>query len=450
MMRRTKPNFAIWFALLASFVTLWSESVSAATDPVSYWNTVAIQATVTAGQGAIPASRTLAIVHVAIHDALNAIDSRYERYAFTGTAPNGASVDAAIAAAVRDALVGAIALGPLPIPNFGTPATQAAAVAQVDAQYVPFLASIPNGVSKTDGIAIGQAAAAAIVGLRKTDHATDFVPYAPGSEPGDWQPTPNPVPFNPPAAADFLPASLPGWGLVSPFVLRRSTQFEPSGPPRLSGPQYAQDYNEVKAIGEKNSTTRTAEQTSIARFWYEASPFGWSRIGRIVAESRNLDSWETARLLALLNVAMADGFIAGFQTKYDFNFWRPVTAIRAGDTDENERTVPDPAWSTLLNTPNIPDYTSTHSVLGGAASEVLRRFFRTDNVPFTTTSGAPFAGLTRSFVTFSQAAAENGESRIYAGIHFRTAVEDGIKQGNQIGDFVFTHSLRPLGSERRQ
>src|SRR5262245_58774449 len=170
-MRRTKPNLAIWFAVFASFATLWSEAVSAASDPVSYWNTVAIQAGATAGQGSIPGSRTLAIVQIAIHDALNAIDSRYERYALTGTAPNGASPDAAIAAAARDALVGAIALGPLPIPDFGTPATQAAAVAQVDAQYVPFLASIPSGLSKTDGIGIGQAAAAAIVGLRKTDHA---------------------------------------------------------------------------------------------------------------------------------------------------------------------------------------------------------------------------------------------------------------------------------------
>src|SRR5262249_784779 len=194
--------------------------------------------------------------------------------------------------------------------------------------------------------------------------------------------------------------------------------------------------------------TRAAEQTSIARFWYEGSPFGWSRIARIVAESHNLDSWETARLLALINLAMADGYIAGFETKYEFNFWRPVTAIRAGDTDGNSRTVGDPLWSSLLNTPAIPDYTSTHSVAGGAASKVMCRFFRTDNIPFTLTSGPPFLGLfTRSFSTFSQAAVENGESRIYAGIHFRSAVEDGIKHGNQIGNFVFTHTLRPVNAD---
>lgn len=164
----------------------------------------------------------------------------------------------------------------------------------------------------------------------------------------------------------------------------------------------------------------------------------------MVAQSRGLDSWDTARLLALVNLAMADGFIAGFETKYDFNLWRPVTAIRAGETDGNDATDADPVWSSLLNTPAIPDYTSTHSVLGGAAAEVLRRFFHGDDVPLTTTSGFPFAGLTRSFTSFSQAAAENGESRIYAGIHFRSAVEDGIEQGKEIGRFTFTHVLKPL------
>jgi hypothetical protein len=145
---------------------------------------------------------------------------------------------------------------------------------------------------------------------------------------------------------------------------------------------------------------------------------------------------------------MADGFIAGFETKYDVNFWRPVTAIRAGDTDGNDATVADPLWSTLLNTPAIPDYTSTHSVLGGAASAVLRRFFHDDEVAFTVTSGSPFAGLTRSFTSFSQAAAENGESRIYVGIHFRSAVEDGIQQGKNIGRFVFQHALRQLDRDQ--
>ena len=434
-------------ALMLGVSAVWPESAAAAVNPASNWNSVAVQATLTAGENAIVSSRTLAITQVAIHDALNAIDSRYERYTFTGDAQIGSSPDAAIASAARDAIVGAISVGALPFPGFGTPANQALAVAQVDTAYATALAGIPDGTPKNDGIAIGQAAAAAILALRSTDHATTLVTYTPSTEPGDWQPTPNPVPFDPPAAADLLPALLPGWGQVTPFVLRQSAQFEPDGPPRLSGERWAREYNEVKDIGEKNSLSRTAEQTSIARFWYEGSPAGWSRIARVVAESQGLDSWDTARLLALVNLAMADGFIAGFETKYDVNFWRPVTAIRAGDTDGNDATVADPLWSTLLNTPAIPDYTSTHSVLGGAASVVLRRFFDDDEVAFTVTSGVPFAGLTWSFTSFSQAAAENGESRIYAGIHFRSAVENGIEQGTNIGRFVFRHTLRRLDSD---
>ncbi len=199
----------------------------------------------------------------------------------------------------------------------------------------------------------------------------------------------------------------------------------------------------MKEIGSQNSASRTADQSSIARFWYEGSPQGWNRIAIVVSDSENLDLWERARLLALVNLAMADGFIGGFETKYHYNFWRPVTAIRLGDTDGNDETIADATWSTYLNTPPIPDYTSTHSVLGGAAAEVLREYFQGD-VAFTTTSGVPFAGITRSFTSFSQAAAENGESRIYAGIHFRSAVEVGIDQGKKIGHFVFTHALQPL------
>src|SRR5262249_27776113 len=158
---------------------------------------------------------------------LNAINSRYERYAFTGTAPLGASADAAIASAARDAIIGAITVGSLSFPGFGTPQSQAAAVTQVDGQYLQFLSAIPDGLAKSDGIAVGQVAAAAILQLRKNDHATDLVSYTPGAKPGDWQPTPNPIPSDPLGAKDLLPAAVPGWGLVTPFVLRRSLQFEP-------------------------------------------------------------------------------------------------------------------------------------------------------------------------------------------------------------------------------
>jgi VCPO second helical-bundle domain len=193
-----------------------------------------------------------------------------------------------------------------------------------------------------------------------------------------------------------------------------------------------------------NSLSRTAEQSQIAQFWYEASAQGWNRITRIVSAQENLDLWENARLFGLMNFALADGYIANFDAKYVYNFWRPVTAIQAGDTDGNDDTVADPGWTSFLVTPNIPDYPSAHSTVGAAAAMVLARFFGDDQVPFTTTSGAPFPGITRSFESFSNAAEENADSRLFAGIHFRTACTDGVQQGKKVGRFVFNHFLKPV------
>jgi vanadium-dependent haloperoxidase-like protein len=444
LMRRITRHRVHLLTACLGLILAASSPQSAAAERVANWNAVAVTATVMSGHNGVVSSRALAITQVAVHDALNAIERRYKPYALHGTTDPGASPDAAIAAAAHDALVGLIAVGILPFVGFGTATQQAAAVAFVNAQYAADLATIPDGAARARGIAVGQAAARAILARRSVDGATTFVLYTPGTRPGDWQPTPNPSPFDPPAGGERLPAVLPGWGKVTPFVLRSSSQFEPRRPPSLESQRYARDYNEVMAIGEKSSISRTPEQTQIARFWYEGSPAGWSRIGRVVGEVRGLDSWQRARLLALMNLAMADGFIAGMETKYTFNFWRPVTAIRAGDTDGNDDTIADPNWSSLLNSPAIPDYTSTHSILGAAAAAVLRRFFGDDDVAFQTTSGVPFGGITRSFQSFSEAARENGDSRIYAGIHFRSAVEEGIRQGSRIGRFVFTHALRPI------
>jgi hypothetical protein len=389
------------------------------------------------GQNGLVQSRTLSMVHAAIHDALNTIDPRYERYALDGESVPDASAQAAIAAAVHDVLAGVI-------PAFGNAAQQAAARAATDADYAASLALLSDGPSKTDGMTVGRAAAAAVLSLRSDDAVTSAnIPYTVLPGPGVWQPTPNPDPPSPPAAG-LLPPILPGWGNVTPFAFRNGAQFRPDPPPVLDSAQYATDYNEVKTIGEQFSSTRTAEQSEIAQFWYEGAQAGWNRIARVVATQHGLDLWEQARLMALLNFAVADGYIAGWNAKYFYNFWRPVTAIRAGDTDGNPDTIADLAWNTYLNTPAIPDYPSTHSVLGGAASEVLARFFGDDNVAFVTTSGAPFAGITRQFSSFSQAAAENADSRVYAGIHFRTACQEGLRLGSKIGKFAFGHYLKSL------
>lgn len=390
------------------------------------------------GQNGIVQTRTLAMVHAAIHDAVNTLDARYQRYTYTGPLLPGGSPEAAIAAALHGVLVGVT-------PDFGNAAQQAAALAAANADYAASLAVIPDGAAKADGIAAGHAAAAAILALRTGDGAVlAAIPYVPLSGPGFWQPTPNPFPANPLGGISFLPAILPGWGNVTPFALNDGTQFRPDGPPVLDSAEYAEAYNEVKSVGAQFSTARTEEQSEIARFWYEGSQVGWNRIARNVAANRGLDLWEQARLLALVNIGMADGFIAGWNTRFHYNFWRPVTAIRAGDTDGNPDTAADPGWNTYLNTPAIPDYPSTHSALGAAAAEVLARFFDNDEIAFVTTSGAPFAEITRQFSSFSQAAQENADSRVYAGIHFRTACRDGLKLGSKIGKFTVGHILQPL------
>jgi hypothetical protein len=410
-----------------------------AADDVVAWNVRVFRVLAATGQVGVVQTRHLAMVHAAIHDAVNAIEPRYERSVFEGQAEPGASPDAAIAAAAHGVLIGTI-------PDFGTSAQQVAGLAAAAAEYSASLALIPDGPAKERGIAIGEAAASSVVTSRAFDGATSAdVPYTLIPGPGYWRPTSNPVPPDPLAGGPgLLPPILPAWGEVTPFALNANEQFRPDGPPDLGSDEYAADYAEVKAIGSRTSVTRTAEQSLIARFWYEGSPVGWNRIARVVVAPRLLDLWSQARLFALLNMAIADGFIAGWNIRYHVNFWRPVTAIRAGDTDGNPATVADPLWETFLNTPAIPDYPSTHSALGGAAAQVLAEFLGTDHVAFTTTSGAPFAGITRSFSSFLQAALENADSRVYAGIHFRSACRDGVKVGRKIGKFTMQHVLKPL------
>jgi hypothetical protein len=421
-------------------IALGTAHVATAND-VAEWNDVAVTVLLAGGQSNLTLTRGLAMVSVAMHDALNAIQRRYEPYAFDGAGEANATPEAAVATAARDVLV-------LAVPVFGTATKQATAIAMADAAYTAALAKIVDGPGKTSGIGVGRAAAAAIVGLRRDDGATRDAPYTPGTAPGQWRPHPNPVPADPPIPSPALApgygaAMLPGWRHVTPFTLLSAAQFRPAGPPPVASEAYTRDFNEVKSLGGKSSTARTAEQSQIARYWYEGSGQGWNRIARVVGAARKLDRWELARLLALTNMAMADGFIAGFNTRYHYDFWRPVTAIRLADTDGNPATAADPDWETFLNTPPIPDYPSTHSVLGAAAAAVLAEVLGSDRIAFTMVGGPPFAGLSRSFTSLSGAAQENADSRVYAGIHFRTACRDGLALGQKIGTRVARMYLLP-------
>jgi hypothetical protein len=295
--------------------------------------------------------------------------------------------------------------------------------ALVETAYGRALAGIRDGAAKTAGIATGQAAAWATLDRRRDDGAAGAgIPYVPGTAPGEYQFTP---PF------DF--SAQPGWGRVKPFIIDVE-DHELEGPQALTSKAYARDFADIKEIGHFASTTRSAEQTEIATFWYEDSTLGWNRIANTVMRQRGIDAWESARAFALVHFAMADGFIAGFDEKYKHRFWRPETAIRAAATDGNPQTEPDLAWKPLLITPPVPDYPSTHTVLGWAAAEVLIELFG-DRERYALTS-LTLPGVTRQYRGFSKPAEENGLSRLYAGIHFRHAVRDGRRQGRSIGQAV--------------
>jgi hypothetical protein len=365
------------------------------------WNRVATDAAVAAQLDPLNESRVFAILHAAIHDALYAIERRYESYQPNSAAAPNALPEAAVAGAAHTALV-----------------------ELMPARKADFDAALA-AVKDRSGLQVGRQAAAAILAKRRDDGAHRTVAYTPGSKPGNYRPTP----------PEFTPAAFVQWGQIRPFVLKSAAQFRPAAPLDAKSERALAEIQEVRAIGGKTSSVRTAEQSEIARYWYESSPQGWNRIAREVSVSRNLDEWESARLLALVNLAMADGFIGGFEAKYHFNYWRPATAVR-----ENG----DANWLPELWTPPVPDYPSTHTVLGAAAAAVLARFFATDFVSFSMTSGEPYAGITRKFWSFSEAARENGASRILAGIHFTSAVQAGYEQGERIGAWTYERALRPV------
>jgi len=379
---------------------------------VARWNRVMTDASAAEQTDPLTESRVFSIVHAAIHDALNAIERRNEPYREGVTAPSGALPEAAVAAAAYTALVELL------------PARKA----DFEVQYAEALEQMKDKRVAADGMRVGKQAAARLLTLRREDGARRPVTLAAGTKPGEYRPTP----------PDFTPAWAAHWGKVKPFVLTSSAQFRPVQPLAPASTRARAEIADVRAIGGKTSALRTAEQSEISRFWYENSPQGWNRIARDVAAARKLDEWQSARLFALLNLAMADGYIGGFEAKYHYHYWRPATAIRESG---------DAAWLPDLDTPPVPDYPSTHTVLGAAAAAVMARYFGTDMVSFSMTSGAPYAGITRKFWSFSEAAQENGASRVLAGIHFPTAVRAGYVQGDLIGAWTYDHALKPVRAD---
>jgi hypothetical protein len=407
----------------------WTGTVQA--DAVTDWHAIAVQAlATTAPPRAIPLTfLDIAIVQAAVHDAVQALDRRFKPYQVTIPGATGSQA-AAAATAAHDVLV---AIFP----------DQAAALATTYAEYLA-----AHKLAKDDpGVGAGQAAAAAVLARRANDGRLPNpapAPFVGGPAPGQWRPTPSLQPPPPPSEA---PMAMPWLGAVPPFTLKSGDQFRAKPMPPLSSPQYAKDYAEVKALGARVNSTRTPAQTQLAYFYAGQPLILLNRTLREIAAAHTQTMGDNARLLALGTIAMADAVIACWESKLHYAFWRPITAIREGDTDGNDQTTGDPTWEPFLNTPPYPDYTSGANNVVGALTRTLELFFGTDHLPFTVVSEYPQADpKTRTYQRFSELAADMVEVRIYHGIHFRFADEEGRTQGRSVAEWVFAHVLQPTNA----
>jgi hypothetical protein len=389
-----------------------STSTGAQPNAVIVWNQATLDAIQTDATDPLFASRGMAMVQAAVFDAVNAIEGTPAYYVKL-TAPPGASVPAAVDAAAHDVLV------------YLYPDQQAT----FDALLASQLALLPAVQATTDGQTVGQAAAAAIIAMRANDGSRNFVDFQPSSGPGDWQPT----------APAYAPALDPQWANLTPFALTSPSQFDPAGPPALTSAAWAAAVNQVESLGAANSTTRTADQTQIAQFWNDASgtytpPGHWNAIAQTVAQQEGDSIVDDARLFAELDVSLADAGITAWNTKYDYDTWRPITVIHDPSAADNPAVTADPTWEPFLTTPNFPEYVSGHSTFSTAAATVLGAFFG-DNVTFTSTE-VTLPGVTRTYSGFNEAAQEAGMSRIYAGIHFEFSNLDGAAAGTVVANYV--------------
>jgi hypothetical protein len=394
-------------------------------DVVQDWNLEALRVSFPAGP---PQARVLAMVHIAMHDAINAVTGTYETYAPKVNVPPSTSAVAAGAAAAHHVLV---ALFP-----------QLTAV--YDQSLAASLANIPEP-DRTNGVRVGDDVGALILQMRANDGFSDPAPYTPGSGPGVWVPT----------QPAFAPALLPGLGRVTPFALNSGSQFRPAGPPPLHSRRYAADVNEVKLVGSIDAEAlgfRTPEQGATARFWLGNSIPIFQGIARQVSTISPHDLSSNARFFALMSIAGADAYIAAWDAKYTYNFWRPVTAIHDGDIDGNPATTADTSWRPLAETapfpgtPPFPDYVSGHTTYTRAVVRVLEEVFGRGEFPFAATTvnpAIPPAERNRQYDNFRELSDEMIEARILAGIHFRSADRDGDRLGRQVAQFAIRHVLRP-------
>ena len=395
-------------------------SKTTSSDVVTDWNKILLSSVTTTSPPR--ASRAMGMVHVAMFEAINGIADEFKPYYMGFKPASGASAVAAAATAAHRTLS---ALFPTKLEVF-------------DAQLALSLATIPMGTSRTSGVDWGTICADAILTLRANDNSTLQVPYIQPPDAGVWRPTPEPL----------APALLPNWPLVQPFTLSSGSALRPPGVPALTSDEYTEAFNEVKAIGSRTSTVRTEDQEQVAFFWAdgpgtETPPGHWLRIASDVMVARGLSTLDRARLFALLGMGVADAAIVSWDAKYGLNHWRPITGIREASTDGNPDTVEDVTWSPLINTPPFPAYTSGHSTFSATAATILKRLLGDNNSFSTTSQGLP--NVTRSYASFSSAAAEAGMSRIYGGIHWQYDNVVALNSGDQLGNLVVDGFLNRIG-----
>ena len=389
-------------------------TVAAAPDPITQWSIAAGDAAAAVGMPPLRTPITFALVHLAMYDAVTAVVGGHEPYAVSPQVVRPASAHAAAIEAGYRVLIAEF------------PAQQTA----LDATYAALLGQVPDGTAKDNGRAAGAAVAQQLLAMRAGDGRNANVVHTPGSGPGVWVATP-------PA---FLPANTAFLARVTPFTMISPSQFRPSGPTPMSARRWAEDYNEVKSLGAKSSTTRTAAQTATGLFWEPVAGTFWPATIRRLAQEQHLDLSESARFQAAAFAAFADGLIGCWDAKFHFNIWRPVTAIQNGDTDGNDRTEPDPAWAPLAVTPNFPEYPSGHACATAAAVHVIEDFFPHDVV---LPARNVVTGEERLYRKAADAVNEVIEARMLIGVHFRSANEDGAEIGRRIARQVRSRWFKP-------
>jgi hypothetical protein len=403
--------------------TLFVSAVAKA-DAVLDWNVIAVNTAVTNGQNPFAQARYAAIVQLAVFESVNAITGDYHPYLGTIVAPRDASPEAAaIQAAYRV------------LRTYFT-----ASASTLDTERANSLASIPDGQAKTDGIATGEAAALAMIALRANDGSSPPQFKIPGPPvPGEWQATPSCPIMNGVAVGIAFQ-----WQNITPFGIPSVSEYLLDPPPVLTSREYAKTYNEVMTVGSINSTERPQDRANVALFYAAASPTQvFNQAVQQVAQERRHSLTENARALALINMAMNDSLVAAFFNKYHYNFWRPETAIHAGDTDDNPKTDPDPSWAPFVTTPCFPSYPSNHGSAANSAAEILRRIYG-EGGHFMTLSNPTVPDIVLQYTTFKQITDDISDARVYGGIHFRTDQVAGERLGNAIGRAVYRNNLRRM------